>query len=122
MKQSKLSFSQAGTENLKTEIKSSMKRIRRRDTRQFFHSIKNGVLKPLDPQNIRRQAKAAYDWLDKVTEGFISERLKHRKSNVERFGDMLDSLLDYSEDNEADFNLIHIKTLLVVDPPSFTCL
>ncbi|KAI3501196.1 hypothetical protein L1887_29058 [Cichorium endivia] len=71
------------------------------------------VLKPLDPQNIRRQAKAAYDWFDKVTEGFIIERLKHRKSNIERFGDMLDSLLDFSEDNEADFNLIHIKTLLV---------
>ncbi|GJV95810.1 geraniol 8-hydroxylase-like protein [Tanacetum coccineum] len=27
------------------------------------------VLKPLDPQNIRRQAKAAYDWFDNVTEG-----------------------------------------------------
>ncbi|XP_023772094.1 cytochrome P450 76T24 [Lactuca sativa] len=71
------------------------------------------VLKPLDPQNIRRQAKAAYDWFDKVTAGFISERLKHRMSSMERFGDMLDSLLDYSEENEADFNLIHIKTLLV---------
>nr|XP_043606838.1 geraniol 8-hydroxylase-like [Erigeron canadensis] len=70
------------------------------------------VLKPLDPQNIRRQAKAAYDWFDEVTEGFIKERLKHRKQ-VERFGDMLDSLLDYSENNDTDFNLIHIKTLLV---------
>ncbi|PWA93525.1 cytochrome P450 [Artemisia annua] len=71
------------------------------------------VLKPLDPQNIRRQAKAAYDWFDKVTEGFISERLKHRESKLPRFGDMLDSLLDYSLDNEADFSLVHIKTLLV---------
>ncbi|KAI3812992.1 hypothetical protein L1987_17705 [Smallanthus sonchifolius] len=71
------------------------------------------VLKPLDPQNIRRQAKAAYDWFDEVTEGFISERLKHRNSKVPRLGDMLDSLLDYSEDNEADFGLKHIKTLLV---------
>ncbi|KAI3710935.1 hypothetical protein L2E82_40731 [Cichorium intybus] len=71
------------------------------------------VLKPLDPQNIRRQAKVAYGWLDKVTEGFISERLKHRGSKLARFGDTLDSLLDYSEDNEADFNLIHIRMLLV---------
>ncbi|PWA39082.1 cytochrome P450 [Artemisia annua] len=71
------------------------------------------ILKPLDPQNIRRQAKAAYDWFDKVTEGFISERLKHRESKLPRFGDMLDSLLDYSQDKEADFNLVHIKTLLV---------
>ncbi|XP_071703016.1 geraniol 8-hydroxylase-like [Rutidosis leptorrhynchoides] len=71
------------------------------------------VLKPLDPQNIRRQAKAAYDWFDKVTEGFINERLKHRESKLPRFGDMLDSLLDYSEEKETNFNLIHIKTLLV---------
>ncbi|MFS7941676.1 putative geraniol 8-hydroxylase [Helianthus anomalus] len=71
------------------------------------------VLKPLDPQNIRRQAKAAYDWFDKVTEGFISERLKHRESKLPRFGDMLDSLLDYSEANEAEFNFKHIKILLV---------
>nr|GEW37033.1 geraniol 8-hydroxylase-like [Tanacetum cinerariifolium] len=71
------------------------------------------VLKPLDPQNIRRQAKAAYDWFDKVTEGFICTRLKHRESKLPRFGDMLDSLLDYSQDNEADFSLVHIKTLLV---------
>nr|GEW79124.1 geraniol 8-hydroxylase-like [Tanacetum cinerariifolium] len=70
------------------------------------------VLKPLDPQNIRRQAKAAYDWFDEVTEGFISERLKHRKLGLTKFGDMLDSLLDYSQDNE-EFNLRHIKTLLV---------
>ncbi|XP_076958562.1 cytochrome P450 76T24-like [Bidens hawaiensis] len=71
------------------------------------------VLKPLDPQNIRRQAKAAYDWFDNVTEGFISERLKHRESKLPRFGDMLDSLLDYSEANEEDFNFKHIKILLV---------
>ncbi|KAL4570843.1 hypothetical protein LXL04_026506 [Taraxacum kok-saghyz] len=71
------------------------------------------VLKPFDPQNIRREAKAAYDWLDKVTESFIQERLKHRESKMARFGDTLDSLLDYSEDNEADFNLIHIRILLV---------
>ncbi|XP_023772093.1 cytochrome P450 76T24 [Lactuca sativa] len=72
------------------------------------------VLKPLDPQDIRRQAKAAYDWFDQVTEGFIRERLKHRQSNkLSRFGDTLDSLLDYSQDHEADFNLTHIKILLV---------
>ncbi|KAM0015469.1 putative geraniol 8-hydroxylase [Helianthus debilis subsp. tardiflorus] len=71
------------------------------------------VLKPLDPQNIRRQAKAAYDWFDNVTEVFISERLKHRESKLPRFGDMLDSLLDYSEANEAEFNFKHIKILLV---------
>ncbi|KAL8207772.1 hypothetical protein R6Q57_007184 [Mikania cordata] len=72
------------------------------------------VLKPLDPQNIRRQAKTAYDWLDKVTEGFINERLMRRESKLPRFGDMLDSLLDYREENEANFSFKHIKVLLVV--------
>nr|XP_043637789.1 geraniol 8-hydroxylase-like [Erigeron canadensis] len=71
------------------------------------------VLKPLDPQNLRKQAKAAYGWFDDVIEGFISERLKHRNSKLPRFGDMLDSMLDFSEDNAADFSIIHIKTLLV---------
>ncbi|KAL8253716.1 hypothetical protein R6Q59_031937 [Mikania micrantha] len=71
------------------------------------------VLKPLDPQNIRRQAKTAYDWLHKVTEGFINERLMRRESKLPRFGDMLDSLLDYSEENEAKFSFKHIKVLLV---------
>nr|GFA64855.1 geraniol 8-hydroxylase-like [Tanacetum cinerariifolium] len=71
------------------------------------------VLKPLDPQNIRGQAKKAFDWLDKVIEGFVDERLKQRESKLPRFGDMLDSFLDYSQNNEAKFNLNHIKALLV---------
>ncbi|KAJ9550004.1 hypothetical protein OSB04_022547 [Centaurea solstitialis] len=71
------------------------------------------VLKPWDPQNIRRQAKAAYRWFDKVTDGFIKERLKHRESKLPRFGDMLDSMLDCSEDKEDGFSFKHIKALLV---------
>nr|GEY74233.1 geraniol 8-hydroxylase-like [Tanacetum cinerariifolium] len=71
------------------------------------------LLKPLDPQNLRRQAKAAYSWLDTLIEGFICERLKHRESKLPRFGDVLDSLLDYNQDHEADFKLTHVKTLLV---------
>ncbi|GKE44662.1 geraniol 8-hydroxylase-like protein, partial [Tanacetum coccineum] len=70
------------------------------------------MLKPLDLQNVRRQAKMAFDRLDEVTEGFIKQRLKHRKSNLPTFGDMLDSLLDHSENNETSFNLKHINTLL----------
>ncbi|GJW06710.1 geraniol 8-hydroxylase-like protein [Tanacetum coccineum] len=71
------------------------------------------VLKPLDPQNVRRRAKVAYGWFDTVTKSFISERLKHRESKLPRFGDILDSLLDYSQENEQDFSLMHIKNLLV---------
>ncbi|KAI7745610.1 hypothetical protein M8C21_033456 [Ambrosia artemisiifolia] len=70
------------------------------------------VLKPLDPQNIRRQAKAAYKWLDEVIHGYVSERLKQGES---RFGhDLLDSLLEYSRENEERFNLIQLKALLVI--------
>ncbi|KAJ9550000.1 hypothetical protein OSB04_022543 [Centaurea solstitialis] len=71
------------------------------------------VLKPWDPQKIRRPAKTAYDWLDKVTDGFINDRLSHREKKLPRFGDMLDSLLDYRQENETEFNLIHIKILLM---------
>ncbi|XP_071696206.1 cytochrome P450 76T24-like [Rutidosis leptorrhynchoides] len=71
------------------------------------------VLKPLDPQNIRREAKVAYDWLDKVITGFVKERLNQRELKRPRFGDMLDSLLDYSQDNEAEFKLKHIRALLM---------
>ncbi|XP_023749233.1 geraniol 8-hydroxylase [Lactuca sativa] len=71
------------------------------------------VLKPLDPQHIRRQAKSAFNWLDEVIEGFVSERLKNRELKVSSSGDMLDSLLDYSQENEAIFNLQHINSLLV---------
>ncbi|GJY83607.1 geraniol 8-hydroxylase-like protein [Tanacetum coccineum] len=62
--------------------------------------------------NVWRQAKVAFDRLDEVTEGFIKQRLKHRKANLPNFGDMLDSLLDHSENNETSFNLKHINTLL----------
>ncbi|XP_071695561.1 geraniol 8-hydroxylase-like [Rutidosis leptorrhynchoides] len=71
------------------------------------------ILKPLDPQNIRGQSKTGYDWLHKMTRGFIDDRLKHRESKLSRFGDMLDSLLDYAEDHESDFKLLHVQTLLM---------
>ncbi|KAL4570026.1 hypothetical protein LXL04_025675 [Taraxacum kok-saghyz] len=71
------------------------------------------VLKPLDPQNVRRRAREAFRWLEVVIEDLVSERVKNRELNVARVGDMLDSLLDYSRDNEAVFNLKHIKALLM---------
>nr|XP_043607732.1 geraniol 8-hydroxylase-like [Erigeron canadensis] len=71
------------------------------------------VLKTLDPQKVRVRAKATFDWLDDVIQGFVNERLKHREAKLPRFNDMLDSLLDFSEeDDKVDFNLTHIRTLL----------
>ncbi|KAK3012153.1 hypothetical protein RJ639_010452 [Escallonia herrerae] len=60
-----------------------------------------------------RKAKSAYSWLDAVSDDFISRRLKHRQSKLPRDGDFLDSLLDFSQENEAEFNCKHIKILLV---------
>ncbi|KAK2997759.1 hypothetical protein RJ639_024906 [Escallonia herrerae] len=70
-------------------------------------------LKPLDPQRIRSKAEAAYSWLDAVSDDFIRRRLKRRQSKMPRYGDLLDSLLDFSQENEAEFNCKHIKILLV---------
>ncbi|KAF5954467.1 hypothetical protein HYC85_007323 [Camellia sinensis] len=44
-------------------------------------------LKPFDPQGLRRRAKVAYDWLDAVSDGFVTRRLKHRESNLPSYGD-----------------------------------
>ncbi|KAL7182906.1 hypothetical protein ACSBR1_041564 [Camellia fascicularis] len=70
-------------------------------------------LKPLDPQGLRTKAKVAYGWLDDVCDGFITRRLKHRESNLPSCGDLLDSLLDYSQEHhESEFNYKNIKVLL----------
>ncbi|XP_076915196.1 cytochrome P450 76T24-like [Bidens hawaiensis] len=72
------------------------------------------VLRPFDPQNIRRQAKEAFVWLEDMVEGFVNERLKHRELKLPRFGDVFDSLLDYCDEHiEDDFNVNHIKALTV---------
>ncbi|KAJ0642358.1 putative geraniol 8-hydroxylase [Helianthus annuus] len=72
------------------------------------------VLKPFDPQNVRRRAKEAFVCLEEMVEASLNERVKHRDSNLPRFDDVLDSMLDYSEENEDEFSLKHIKTLLMV--------
>ncbi|CAK9173121.1 unnamed protein product [Ilex paraguariensis] len=71
-------------------------------------------LKPFDLQGIRSKSKAAYGWLDTVSQNFIDQRLQHRKSYLPRHGDLLDSILDFSQANESEFNCSHIKILLVV--------
>ncbi|MFS8027799.1 putative ferruginol synthase [Helianthus anomalus] len=71
------------------------------------------VLKPFDPQNVRRRAKEAFVSLEEMVEAPLNERVKHRESNLPRFDDVLDSMLDYSEENEDEFSLKHIKILLM---------
>lgn len=71
-------------------------------------------LKVFDPQGIRRDAKAAYSWLDQLCEKFINQRLRHRESNFPPHGDLLDSFLDFRQENPIYFDVKHIKVLLMV--------
>ncbi|KAJ0431256.1 putative geraniol 8-hydroxylase [Helianthus annuus] len=71
------------------------------------------LLKPFDPHNLRRQMKMAHHLFDDVVEVVLRERLKHRELKMQRYGDMLDSLLDYSQENKDKFSLIHVKSLIV---------
>ncbi|KAL8111102.1 cytochrome P450 76T24-like [Apium graveolens] len=70
-------------------------------------------LKIFDPQGIRRDAKAAYGWLDQLCQNFITQRLRHRESDSPSHGDLLDSFLDFRRDSQADFDIKHIKVLLM---------
>ncbi|KAK1372023.1 geraniol 8-hydroxylase-like [Heracleum sosnowskyi] len=70
-------------------------------------------LKYFDPQGIRRDAKAAYSWLDQLCEKFINKRLRHRESNCPPHGDLLDSFLDFRQENEVYFGVRQIKVLLM---------
>ncbi|WOH03424.1 hypothetical protein DCAR_0622821 [Daucus carota subsp. sativus] len=70
-------------------------------------------LKKFDPQGIRKDAKAAYGWLDKLCEKFIMQRMSHRESNLPPHGDLLDSFLDFRQDNPVGFDVKQIKVLLM---------
>ncbi|CDP09849.1 unnamed protein product [Coffea canephora] len=60
------------------------------------------ILKPLDPQGIKRDIKRSYDRLHALIENAIDRRTKRRASRSERSGDFLDALLDDSEEHGPD--------------------
>nr|XP_027083903.1 geraniol 8-hydroxylase-like [Coffea arabica] len=60
------------------------------------------ILKPFDPQRIRRDIKRGYDGLHSLIENNIDRRMKQRASSIERSGDFLDALLDHSEQYGPD--------------------
>lgn len=71
-------------------------------------------LKVFDPQGIRKRAKEAYGLLDQLIENCIAKRLGHRAANLARYGDLLDSLLDFGQESGVDFTLHTLKILLMV--------
>ncbi|KAL3517048.1 hypothetical protein ACH5RR_023950 [Cinchona calisaya] len=74
------------------------------------------VLKGMDPQGIRRRAEF---YLGKLLDAFqyiISRRLEERRASTtySRRNDLLEVLLDLSQQNEADWNHKDIKHLFLV--------
>lgn len=90
-------------------VSSIMKLTAKFDIVDYFPCIKC-----MDPQRVRQKAKTAYGCLEQLCDYFIDKRLKQRSSSSTRHGDILDSLLDFSQENQSDFNLKHIQVLLVV--------
>ncbi|KAM7491069.1 hypothetical protein LguiA_033990 [Lonicera macranthoides] len=70
-------------------------------------------LRGLDLQGIRRKSKASYGCLEELCDKHITKRLKDREFKLQRCGDLLDSFLDYSQENESQFNLKDIHVLLM---------
>lgn len=71
------------------------------------------LLKAFDPQRLRPMANAAYGCLEGLCDKYIYQRLQHREDKLPRHGDLLDSSIDFSQENESDFTLKHIQVLLV---------
>ncbi|XP_027082485.1 geraniol 8-hydroxylase-like [Coffea arabica] len=60
------------------------------------------VLKPFDPQGIRRDIKCCFDRFQTIIDSKIDGRTKRRASGSQRSGDFLDALLDHSEEHGPD--------------------
>ncbi|KAL1828424.1 hypothetical protein DCAR_0207636 [Daucus carota subsp. sativus] len=71
------------------------------------------LLKAFDPQRLRPRANAAYGCLEGLCDEYIYQRLQHRENKLPRHGDLLDSLIDFNQENQSDFTLKHIQVLLV---------
>ncbi|KAK4422733.1 Geraniol 8-hydroxylase [Sesamum alatum] len=71
-------------------------------------------LRPFDPQGIRRTIGVSYDRLHELIDGMIDQRMKCRSAASDRNGDLLDVLLDYTEDEGPDgLTRLDVKLLVV---------
>ncbi|XP_042493890.1 geraniol 8-hydroxylase-like [Macadamia integrifolia] len=71
------------------------------------------LLRPFDPQGIRRRSKIYFGILYKMFEEMIDKRLKTRASlHSLPNNDLLDALLDQFQDNSSEFGRSDIKSLL----------
>nr|XP_027083748.1 geraniol 8-hydroxylase-like [Coffea arabica] len=60
------------------------------------------ILKPFDPQGIRRDIKCCFGRFQTLIDSKIDGRMKRRASGSQRSGDFLDALLDHSEEHGPD--------------------
>nr|WET52768.1 cytochrome P450 76BK1 [Ajuga reptans] len=72
-------------------------------------------LKPFDVQGLKRKMKIHLGQLLGMFDGIIDERLKERREspNSSKRNDMLDTLLDFSEDKENELSMNDVKHVLV---------
>nr|WET52774.1 cytochrome P450 76BK1 [Teucrium chamaedrys] len=73
------------------------------------------LLKPFDVQGLRRQMEVHFGRLLGMFDGIIKERLEEKRKSpgARKRNDMLDTLLDFSEDKENELSLNDVKHLLV---------
>nr|WEQ50539.1 cytochrome P450 76AH58 [Salvia officinalis] len=72
------------------------------------------VLKPFDPQGVKRKAELIVGKFFEKFEAFLSERLESRRNNpsAPREKDLLETLVDISQGNSYNFTNQHIISLL----------
>ncbi|GFP86478.1 geraniol 8-hydroxylase, partial [Phtheirospermum japonicum] len=70
-------------------------------------------LRPFDLQGIKRTIKLSYDRLHELIDDMMDRRMKQRSSGSERYGDILDVLLDYTEDDGPQ-GLTHLDVKLLI--------
>ncbi|KAL2552082.1 Cytochrome [Forsythia ovata] len=69
------------------------------------------VLRKIDPQGIQRRMTIYLEKMISIFDGLINKRLHRRKSLKSGNSDVLDVLLDTSEENPEEIDRVHIKHL-----------
>lgn len=70
-------------------------------------------LKPFDVQGIKREIKVSYDRLHDLVREMIDLRINRRGRGLDRFGDFLDVLIDYTEEQGPEA-LSHLDVALLL--------
>ncbi|KAJ9147813.1 hypothetical protein P3X46_029931 [Hevea brasiliensis] len=71
-------------------------------------------LKPFDPQGIKLEIKISYDHMHSLLDEIVGQRLKRRKSSLERYGDFLDVLLDQSQEYCGSEDFSHEDVIILL--------